>query len=110
MCTTDVIGLIGERSFGNILMFFFYRWLRTPKALLYDPALVRTLQNLMRKLFIQLVAEFKRLGCAVVYANFDKIVLCTKRSNIQDATANIEFILTSIRNKELFHSLEITPR
>lgn len=96
--------------FHRELKFCNFRWLRTPKALLYDPALVRTLQNLMRKLFIQLVAEFRRLGCAVVYANFDKIVLCTKRHDIQDASANVEFIIASIRNKELFHSLEITQR
>lgn len=64
----------------------------------------------MRKLFVQLVAEFRRLGCAVVYANFDKIVLCTKRYNVRDALANVEFVIASIRNKELFHSLEITQR
>lgn len=62
----------------------------------------------MKKLFLQLVAEFKRLGCKIVYANFNKIVICSTKNNVEDAIANIKFVVASIRNKELFHSLEIT--
>ncbi|CAH2005328.1 unnamed protein product [Acanthoscelides obtectus] len=96
--------------FADFQVIHFYRWLRSAKALLYDPALLRTLQNLMKKLFLQLVAEFKRLGCMIIYANFDKIVICSKRRKAKDALDNMEFIVSSIRNKELFHSLEITYR
>lgn len=96
--------------FADFQVIHFYRWLRSPKALLFDPALLRTLQNLMKKLFIQLVAEFKRLGCTIVYANFNKIIVCSKKRKLEDAVANIEFVVASIRNKELFHSLEITYR
>ncbi|CAG9813248.1 unnamed protein product [Phaedon cochleariae] len=96
--------------FADFQVIHFYRWLRSPKALLYDPAVLRTLQNLMKKLFLQLVAEFKRLGCTIIYANFNKIVLCSKKNNVEDALANVNFIVSSIRNKELFHSLEITYR
>ncbi|XP_044265120.1 DNA polymerase epsilon catalytic subunit 1 isoform X2 [Tribolium madens] len=96
--------------FADFQVVHFYRWLRSPKALLYDPALLRTLQNLMKKLFLQLVAEFKRLGCTIIYANFNKIVICSKKRCVEDALANVEFVVTSIRNKELFHSLEITFR
>ena len=31
----------------------FYRWLRSPSSLLYDPALHRTLHNMMKKVFLQ---------------------------------------------------------
>lgn len=72
--------------------------------------MLRTLQNLMKKLFLQLVAEFKRLGCTIIYANFNKIILCSKKSTVADAIANAEFVITAIRNKELFHSLQITYR
>lgn len=84
--------------------------MRSPKAYLYDPALLRNLQNLMKKLFLQLVAEFKRLGCMIIYANFNKIIICSKKTTVEDALANVDFVVTSIRNKELFHSLEITYR
>lgn len=33
----------------------FYRWLRSPSSLLYDPALHRTLHNMMKKVFLQWV-------------------------------------------------------
>ncbi|MEE6511690.1 hypothetical protein FKM82_018375 [Ascaphus truei] len=86
----------------------FYRWLRTPSSLLYDPALHRTLHNMMKKLFLQLVAEFKRLGSSVVYANFNRIILCTKKRRVEDAIAYVEYITKSIHTREIFHSLTIS--
>ena len=45
--------------FADYQIIHFYRWLRSPHALLYDPALRKTLLNLMKKLFMQLISEFK---------------------------------------------------
>jgi len=75
--------------------------------LLYDPALKKTLHNLMKKLFIQLVAEFMRLGSTIVYADFSKIIICTKKSRVSDAVGYVEYVTHSIKNKELFHSIDI---
>ncbi|XP_066509888.1 DNA polymerase epsilon catalytic subunit A-like [Hoplias malabaricus] len=86
----------------------FYRWLRSPSSLLYDPALHRTLLNMMKKLFLQLVAEFKRLGSSVVYGNFNRIILSTKKRRVDDAIAYVEYITNSIHSREIFHSLSIT--
>ncbi|KAL7839918.1 hypothetical protein SRHO_G00265760 [Serrasalmus rhombeus] len=86
----------------------FYRWLRSPSSLLYDPALHRTLLNMMKKLFLQLVAEFKRLGSSVVYGNFNRIILSTKKRRIDDAITYVEYITNSIHSREIFHSLSIT--
>ncbi|XP_066545416.1 DNA polymerase epsilon catalytic subunit A [Amia ocellicauda] len=86
----------------------FYRWLRSPSSLLYDPALHRTLHNMMKKVFLQLVAEFKRLGSSVVYGNFNRIILCTKKRRIDDAIAYVEYITNSIHSREIFHSLSMS--
>uniref|UniRef100_A0A8D1TG87 DNA polymerase epsilon catalytic subunit n=1 Tax=Sus scrofa TaxID=9823 RepID=A0A8D1TG87_PIG len=86
----------------------FYRWLRSPSSLLHDPALHRTLHGMMKKLFLQLIAEFKRLGSSVVYANFNRIILCTKKRRVEDALAYVEYITNSIHSKEIFHSLTIS--
>ncbi|KAJ8415285.1 hypothetical protein AAFF_G00422650 [Aldrovandia affinis] len=86
----------------------FYRWLRSPSSLLYDPALHRTLLNMMKKVFLQLVAEFKRLGSSVVYGNFNRIILSTKKRRIDDAIAYVEYITNSIHSREIFHSLSIS--
>lgn len=41
----------------------------------------------------RLVAEFKRLGSSVVYANFNRIILCTKKRHIEDAISYMEYII-----------------
>lgn len=86
----------------------FYRWLRSTNALLYDPALRRTLLTLMKKLFFLLIGEFKRLGAVLVYGTFNKIIICTKKHSVPDALGYVDFVTTSIKNKELFHSIQIT--
>ncbi|XP_043487163.1 DNA polymerase epsilon catalytic subunit 1 isoform X1 [Polistes fuscatus] len=99
---------IYKNIFADYQIIHFYRWLRSTNALLYDPALHRTLCNYMRKLFIQLIAAFKNLGCIIVFANFSKIVVCTKKRTLSDALGYVEFVVTTIRDKELFHSIEMT--
>ncbi|KAL1117393.1 hypothetical protein AAG570_004719, partial [Ranatra chinensis] len=97
-----------RNEFADFQIVHFYRWLRSTNALLYEPALRRMLHGLMKKLFLQLVAEFKRLGSTIVYANFNKIIICTKKRSVQDAIGYMEFVVTSIRNKELFHGVQMT--
>lgn len=97
-----------QNVFADFQIIHFYRWLRDSGSLLYDPALHRILHNLMHKLFLHLVAEFKRLGSVIVYANFNKIVLCTKKRRVDDAIAYVQYVVNSIRGKELFHSVDIS--
>lgn len=40
----------------------------------------------------RLIAEFKRLGSSVVYANFNRIILCTKKRRVEDALAYVEYV------------------
>ncbi|XP_075222044.1 DNA polymerase epsilon catalytic subunit 1 [Lycorma delicatula] len=98
---------IDRNVFADFLLMNFYRWIRSPQAYLYDPALHRILHNLMKKLFMLLVAEFKRLGSTVIYASFNKIILCTKKHTVEDAIGYMEYVVTSIRNKEIFHGIQM---
>ncbi len=75
---------------------------------MYDPALRKTLLNLMKKLFIQLISEFKRLGAVVVHADFNRVIICTKKRSIDDAMAYVEYITNTIRAKDLFHSVDMS--
>uniref|UniRef100_A0A8D8VQ89 DNA polymerase epsilon catalytic subunit n=3 Tax=Cacopsylla melanoneura TaxID=428564 RepID=A0A8D8VQ89_9HEMI len=97
-----------QNVFADFQLVHFYRWLRSPHSLLYDPAIRRTLHNLMKKLFMQLIAELKRLGSTIVYANFHKIIICTRKRTVADAIGYVEFVVQSIRNKELFHGIDIS--
>ncbi|CAG9565610.1 unnamed protein product [Danaus chrysippus] len=96
-----------KNVFADYQISHFYRWLKSPSSLLYDPALRRTLYSLMKKLFLMLVAEFRRLGSHIVYADFNNIILYTKKHTVMDGVGYVEFVVQSIRNKELFHGIDI---
>ncbi|XP_076438241.1 DNA polymerase epsilon catalytic subunit A-like [Babylonia areolata] len=99
-------------SYNNVFadnqIVHFYRWLRSSGSLLYDPALRRTLHNMMKKVFMQLLAEFQRLGSVIVYANFNRLIVCTKKRRLMDALSYLEYITNSIRSRPLFHLLDIS--
>ncbi|XP_065196318.1 DNA polymerase epsilon catalytic subunit A-like [Sycon ciliatum] len=85
----------------------FYRWLRSPDALLHDPALCRVVHGLMKKYFLQLIAEFKRLGSTIVFASFSRIIICTKKKRLGDAFAYVQYVVNSIQSRDLFQHLGI---
>lgn len=62
----------------------------------------------MHIIFLQLIAEFKRLGSTIIFANFNKIVICTKKKSLEDAIFYVRYVVQNITNKELFHSLQIS--
>ncbi|XP_037072699.1 DNA polymerase epsilon catalytic subunit A-like [Pollicipes pollicipes] len=97
-----------QNVFADYQMVHLYRWLRSPHALLYDPALKKILHVVMKKLFLQLISELQRLGAVIVYANFNKVVVCTKKRTVSDALAYMDYVLASVRGKELFQGMEIS--
>lgn len=99
---------IHRNIYSDFQIVHFYRWIRSSNSLLYDPALRRSLNNLMRKLFLQIVAEFQRLGAEIIYADFNKIIINTKKKTINDAIGYSDYIVSNIRNKELFHSVHLS--
>jgi DNA polymerase epsilon subunit 1 len=98
-----------QNYYADFQLVHFLRWLRSPSTLLYEPALCRIVHSLMKKLFYQLIAELKRLGSTIIYADFNKIILCTKKRRIEDASGYILFVLNTILSKDLFHSLSLKP-
>ncbi|GIY31248.1 DNA polymerase epsilon catalytic subunit A [Caerostris extrusa] len=84
----------------------FYRWLRCPQSLLYEPAIKQILNNLMKKMFTQVIHEYQKLGAIVVYASYNRIILCTKRKSVEDAQAYAEYVNECIQGKEIFHGLQ----
>ena len=96
-----------KNIYADYQIVHFYRWLRNPSSLLYDPALRKTLLQLMKKLFFHLVSEFKRLGSIIVYADFNKIIVNTKKRTVSDAVSYVNYVTENIKNKEIFHSIEM---
>lgn len=99
---------IDRNVFADFQIVHFYRWIRSSTSLLYDPALRRNLNNLMQKIFLQIIAEFQRLNAKIIYADFNRIILNAGKKSVVDAISYVEYVVQSIRNKELFHSINLT--
>lgn len=82
----------------------FWRWISSTASNMYDPSLHRFVHGLMRKTFIQLLAEFKRLGSHVVYADFGRILLATSKPP-GTAHAYATYITTAVTSHELFQHI-----
>lgn len=85
----------------------FWRWMSSSSSCMYDPALYRFVHGLMKKVFSQLLAEFRRLGTGVVYADFCRIFLLTSKPNAANAYAYASYIVTAINGRDLFKFLQL---
>ncbi|KZT02860.1 DUF1744-domain-containing protein [Laetiporus sulphureus 93-53] len=79
----------------------FWRWISSNVSCMYDPSIHRFIHGLMRKTFIQMLAEFKRLGSHVVYADLSRVLLVTSKPP-GTAHAYATYITTAVNSHELF--------
>ena len=83
----------------------FWRWVSSTSSNMFEPALHRFLHGLMRKTILQLLAEFKRLGTQVVYADFNRVFLLTSKPDAGSAYAFAKYLVTAATSQELFRHL-----
>ncbi|KAI0777686.1 hypothetical protein BD413DRAFT_707015 [Trametes elegans] len=86
---------------ATIAIDHFWRWISSTASNMYDTSIHRFVHGLMRKTFIQMLAEFKRLGSHVVYADLSRILLVTSKPP-GTASAYATYILTAVTSHELF--------
>ena len=60
-------------------------------------------------MFRLLLAELRKLGCTVVYADFNQILLCTGKHSVPSAQGYVESLRATIRSRDLFKWLELAP-
>ncbi|KYQ91238.1 putative DNA polymerase epsilon subunit A [Tieghemostelium lacteum] len=96
-------------EYSHYLLVHFYRWINSPHSKLYDPIIHRNLHNLMKKVFLQFIYELKKLGCKIIYGNFNKIIIHSQKTTIEDAEAYCKYIIQVIKKKELFSWISIKP-
>lgn len=85
----------------------FWRWISSPSAKLFDPALYRFVHGLMRKTFSQLLAEFRRLGSEIIHADFGRIFLLTNKPDSTSAFAYANYVASSVTSRELFRYIQL---
>lgn len=85
------------------------RWLNTRSALLFDPALTRSISVLENKLVLLLCAECERIGAKVIHATAQKLVLNTGKSSSEEARGFTDMLIQSLSTNVVFAALHITP-
>lgn len=100
-----------EASEGNLLadlmVQHLVRWIESPASCLYDRHLHYYVQMMSKKAFQQLVTDFRRVGSQVVYASSTRLLLQTSKQDVTNAYAYSQYILKAIKQKPLFHFLEL---
>ncbi|KAJ3067846.1 DNA polymerase epsilon catalytic subunit [Podochytrium sp. JEL0797] len=92
---------------AEMMLEHLYRWLTSSASRMHDPALFNMIHRLMRKVFLQLVGEFKQLGSQVVYCSFEKLVLSTCKTTLKHAIHYAQYVIESICKKPIFKHIEI---
>lgn len=86
-----------------------YRWICNPASRMYSANLKTIVQSLMRKLLLRLVADLKRLGTTVIYADTSTLILCTGRHSMIGAIGYTDYVLETLRKREIFQWLALSP-
>lgn len=92
---------------ADVMVQHLVRWVENPDSFLYDRALHYYVQMMSRKAFQQLMADFRRVGSQVIFANANRLLLQTTKAEVGNAYAYSQYILKSIKGKPLFHFIDL---
>ncbi|WWC85914.1 DNA polymerase epsilon catalytic subunit A [Kwoniella dendrophila CBS 6074] len=92
-------------TINDLVIDQFYRWINSTSSNMFEPSLQRFLFGLMKKIYLQLLSEFKRLGCQLVYADFNKIFLLTTKPDAGSALAFSKYLIIAANSQDLFKHL-----
>ncbi|XP_058067456.1 DNA polymerase epsilon catalytic subunit A-like isoform X2 [Magnolia sinica] len=106
-CMSDAV--TSGNVFADAILQHLYRWLCSPQSKLHDPALHRILHKVMQKVFALLLAELRKLGATIVFADFSKIILDTGKSDLLAAQAYCDCLLKTLQTRDLFEWIELEP-
>jgi len=59
------------------------RWMGSPASVLHSRSLLALVKALMNKVFLQLVADVRKLDAVIVSASLDSIVICTGKHDLK---------------------------
>ncbi len=106
---------MGEIQRGNVcadqLMHHVYRWLSSPSARMYDPALHRMIHVLMVKVFLRFIQRFKDHGAQIIYAGFNRLVIYTGKQGLEEAQNYVDFVCRTIQacDSGLYQHIFVEP-
>jgi DNA polymerase epsilon subunit 1 len=63
---------------------------------MHEPLLQQLVHKLMKKIFLQLIHQLKLLGCEVVHASFNRLILHTKKKDFEEAHSYVQSVIKTI--------------
>ncbi|KAJ7947962.1 DNA polymerase epsilon catalytic subunit [Quillaja saponaria] len=106
-CLADAV--TSGNVYADAILQHLYRWLCSPQSKLHDPSLHRILHKVMQKVFALLLAEFRKLGATILFANFSKIIVDTGRYDLSAAKVYCDSVLKTLQSRDLFEWIELEP-
>ncbi|RKF72361.1 DNA polymerase epsilon catalytic subunit A [Golovinomyces cichoracearum] len=94
-------------NMADIMVQHLVRWVENPDSFLYDRSLHYYVQLMSLRAFRQLMADFRRVGCHIIFANSNRLLLQTTKSEVGNAYAFSQYILKSIKAKPHFYFLDL---
>lgn len=92
---------------AEMLVNNFIKWMQSRQSYLYDPKLEYHVFNSSKKVLLQMLKEFKKMGSSVVHADRNAIWLRTSKNLIENLYAYSQYILKTIRSKPMFGCLQL---
>ncbi|KAK2800573.1 DNA polymerase epsilon catalytic subunit [Onygenales sp. PD_10] len=92
---------------ADIMVQHLIRWVESSDSFLYDRSLHHHVQMMSKKAFQQLMTDFRRVGSHIVFASPSRLLLQTTKGEVGNAYAYSQYILKSIKEKPLFHFLDL---
>ncbi|KAJ3212107.1 DNA polymerase epsilon catalytic subunit [Dinochytrium kinnereticum] len=92
---------------AEMMLEHFDRWLTDPSSRLYDPVIYDLVHRLMCKIYNNLVESFQSLGSTIVFAGFEKIIICSCKPSIDKAMTYAQFAIESVRKQPLFSYIDV---
>lgn len=96
-----------DNPFADQLLVHFYRWVCSSSSLLHEPAIRGMLHRLMGKVFVRLVEEFRRLGCTIVFADFNHLIISTNQRSLEAATGYMDYVVNTVQSNPLFSRITL---
>ncbi|KAI3706102.1 hypothetical protein L1987_76358 [Smallanthus sonchifolius] len=106
-CLADAVS--SGNIFADELLQHLYRWICSPRSKLHDPAILRMLHKVMQKMLALLLAEFRKLGATVIFANYSKVIFDTGKPDLLAAQAYCDSLLETLQKREIFKWIELEP-
>ena len=96
-----------QNKFADMLLVNLYRLLVDANSTYYHDKLHAFVERLMQKAWMQLVAEVRRLGGVVVFANKSKLIINTGKAHMTEAEQFVSYLISQLQENPIFALLKL---